>query len=194
MNLILASSSPRRRELLHTAGVSCRIVPSNVEEVRSPDESIEDYVKRLASEKATEVSANHPEAWVVGADTVVVLDGKLLEKPADRDDAFEMLQTLSGHVHTVYTAVALLRGKPQHSEVTVTTSRVRMLQLDREDILWYVASGEPMDKAGAYAVQGIGAWFIEAIDGSYTNVVGLPLSTLFNMMRRAGIDPLRPEL
>lgn len=194
MNLILASSSPRRRELLHTAGMAIKIVPSNVAEVRAPDEAIEDYVQRLAREKAAEVSANHPESWVVGADTVVCLEGELLEKPTDRDHAIAMLQALSGHVHTVYTGVALLRGKPQHAETTVTTSRVRMLHLDREDILWYVASGEPMDKAGAYAVQGIGAWFIEAIDGSYTNVVGLPLSTLFNMMRRAGIDPLRPEL
>lgn len=194
MNLVLASSSPRRRELLHTAGLSFAIIPSSVEEVRRENEGVDDYVGRLALEKAVEVSGNHPESWVVGADTVVCLDDKVLEKPKDRDDAIGMLQSISGRVHTVYTGVALVRGKPQHAETTVTTSRVRMLHLDRDDVLWYVASGEPMDKAGAYAVQGIGGWFIETIEGSYTNVVGLPLSTLFNMMRRAGIDPLRPEV
>ena len=191
MKLVLASGSPRRQELLAASGLTFEVEVSSIEEVRGAVESTEDYVRRLASQKAEHVSTRSPDSWVIGADTVVWIDGAILEKPRDTREAVSMLQRLTGNEHIVYTGVALRQASSAYLDVTLTTSKVRMLPLSLSDIEWYVATGEPLDKAGSYAVQGIGGWFIESIEGSYTNVVGLPLHALFMMMRRAGLDPLR---
>jgi len=187
---ILASASPRRRELLASIGIEFTVIPSHVPEVRSDDESPEEYVARLSRDKAAEVAREHPSDWIIAADTTVLYGDELLEKPVDADDARRMLAVIAGQTHIVYTGVTLLNVALGHHETRVTTSEVRMLQLSESDIAWYVNTGEPMDKAGAYAVQGIGSMFIDSIHGSFTNVVGLPLATLFRMLRKAGIDPL----
>jgi len=192
--MVLASSSPRRLELLTGIGFDLDVVPSHVPEVRGPGEPPEDYVLRLASEKGTEVGRKRPGAWIISADTVVVLGDHLLEKPADEEEAFSMLRLIAGNTHIVYTGVALQQfggdGELLAGSREVARSSVTMIPLDDDDIRNYVATGEPMDKAGAYAVQGIGAMLIDSIAGSYSNVVGLPLATLFRMLRQVGIDPL----
>ncbi len=191
MKLILASSSPRRRELLASIGIEFEVIPSNVPEQHRAGEAPEEYVARLSRDKAQAIAERHPSAWIVAADTTVLLGDQLLEKPADRADAARMLASIAGRTHVVYTGVTLQNGQDEHRDTRVAESEVRMLPLTAQDIEWYVGTGEPLDKAGAYAVQGIGAMFIDSIHGSYTNVVGLPLALLFQMLRKAGIDPLR---
>jgi septum formation protein len=190
MRFILASSSPRRRELLASIGVEFDVVPSHVPEERRAGEAPEEYVARLAREKAEAIAKQHPSRWVIAADTTVLLGDQLLEKPVDASHAKRMLATIAGRTHTVYTGVTLQNVERQYSDTRVAESEVRMLPLSQSDIEWYVKTGEPLDKAGAYAAQGVGAIFIDSIHGSYTNVVGLPLALLFQMMRKAGIDPL----
>jgi septum formation protein len=190
MKFILASASPRRRELLASIGLEFDVMPSNVPEVRGSDEAPEEYVARLSRDKARALADAHPERWIIAADTTVLLGEELLEKPVDFDDAVRMLTALSGKTHLVYTGVTLQNVERSYRDTRVAESEVRILPLDRQDIEWYVRTGEPMDKAGAYAVHGIASMFIDAIHGSYTNVVGLPLATLFQMLRRAGLDPL----
>lgn len=189
-NVILASASPRRRELLTSIGLPFEVMPSNVPEVHERGEAPEMYVSRLSRSKAAAIAAQHRDRWVIAADTIVMLGETLLEKPADERDAARMLALIAGRTHIVYTGVTLQHLASDFCDTRVAESEVRMLPLGEEDIHWYVATGEPLDKAGAYAVQGIGAMFIDSIHGSYTNVVGLPLATLFQMLRRAGIDPL----
>lgn len=189
MRIILASQSPRRRELLASIGLAFEVKPSHVPEIHQPGESPEEYVARLSRDKAAAVAANDPNAWVIAADTTVLLGDDLLEKPDDADDAERMLGLIAGKTHTVYTGVTLQNVVHGWRETRVAESEVRMLPLDARDIAWYVSTGEPLDKAGAYAAQGIGGLFIDSIHGSYTNVVGLPLALLFQMLRRAGIDP-----
>ena len=191
MRFILASSSPRRRELLASIGVDFDVLPSHVPEEHQPGEAPEEYVARLSRDKAAAIAAQHPSRWIIAADTTVLLGDQLLEKPVDQSDAVRMLSLIAGRTHTVYTGVTLQNAGRAYHETRVAESEVRMLALPREDIEWYVRTGEPMDKAGAYAVQGIGGMFIDSIHGSYTNVVGLPLAMLFQMLRKAGIDPLR---
>lgn len=195
MKFILASASPRRRELLASIGLDFEVKPSHVPEVHQEGEAPEEYVARLSRDKAHALATAHPSEWVIAADTTVLLGDELLEKPADPDDAARMLGTIAGKTHVVYTGVTLENVDRDYRDTRVAESEVRMLPLSAEEIAWYVTTGEPLDKAGAYAVQGIGAMFIDSIHGSYTNVVGLPLATLFQMLRRAGIDPLanRPE-
>jgi nucleoside triphosphate pyrophosphatase len=190
VSLILASSSPRRRELLQSLGLDFQVVPSNIPEVLRPGESPTDYVQRLAIEKGDDVAARHPEAWIIAADTTVVQGDQILEKPRDRADAIAILSTIVGRDHVVYTGLTLRRKSSNYRDTRVATTKVRMAKLSRYEIEWYVDTGEPMDKAGAYAVQGIGALFVESVDGNYTNVVGLPVPMLFDMMRRAGISPI----
>lgn len=190
MRFVLASSSPRRRELLASIGFDFDVMPSHVPEVRAEGESAQEYVGRLSREKAEAIATAERSRWVIAADTTVQLDGELLEKPLDDADAARMLSTIAGKSHTVYTGLTLRNVDRGWRETAVIESEVRMLPLDREQIEWYVRTGEPLDKAGAYAVQGIGAMFIDSIHGSYTNVVGLPLATLFQMLVNAGIDPL----
>jgi len=195
VKFILASASPRRRELLASIGLDFEVKPSHVPEVHQEGEAPEEYVARLSRDKAHALATEHPSEWIIAADTTVLLGDELLEKPADRDDAARMLGTIAGKTHVVYTGVTLQNVDRDYRDTRVAESEVRMLPLSAEEIAWYVTTGEPLDKAGAYAVQGIGAMFIDSIHGSYTNVVGLPLATLFQMLRRAGIDPLanRPE-
>jgi septum formation protein len=187
---ILASASPRRRELLASIGLTFDVIPSHIPEVRGEGESPEEYVARLSREKAEAIASGHPSDWVIAADTTVLLGEELLEKPLDDADARRMLATIAGRTHIVYTGVTLQNLSHAWRETRIAESEVRMLPLSSEDIAWYVKTGEPLDKAGAYAVQGIGAMFIDSIHGSYTNVVGLPLATLFQMLRKAGLDPL----
>ena len=191
MTFILASASPRRRELLTSIGLAFDVIPSHVPEVHQEGEAPEEYVARLSRDKAHALATQFPSRWVIAADTTVLLGDQLLEKPNDAADAARMLATIAGKTHIVYTGVTLEHADREYRDTRVAESEVRMLPLTPQDIEWYVATGEPLDKAGAYAVQGIGAMFIDSIHGSYTNVVGLPLATLFQMMRKAGIDPLR---
>jgi septum formation protein len=190
MKFILASASPRRRELLGSIGLDFEVIPSHVPEVRASGEAPEEYVARLSRDKAAAIAQEHPSRWVIAADTTVLLGEQLLEKPLDAADAMRMLGTIAGKTHIVYTGVTLQNLSAGYRDTRVAESEVRMLPLADRDVQWYVATGEPLDKAGAYAVQGIGSMFIDSIHGSYTNVVGLPLATLFQMLRKAGIDPL----
>lgn len=185
MKLVLASSSPRRRELLHAIGLDFDVVVSHVEENPAPGERVEDYVQRLSREKAVEVAKRHPEQWVIAADTVVYLDGEILEKPRDEAHAIAMLERIAGREHVVYSGVTLHCVARNFSETELCASRVTMAAMTTEEIEAYVATGEPLDKAGAYAIQGIGALLVAEVDGNYTNVVGLPLPTLYRMLKNA---------
>jgi septum formation protein len=197
--LVLASASPRRRELLGSLGLELDVRPVDLDETPLPGEPARDYVLRLAREKAA--AEAHPGELVLAADTVVVLGGdgadgdggELLGKPADAADARHMLGRIAGRSHTVFTGVALLQpgaagdgGALRASAADV--SRVRIVALSRQEIAWYVDTGEPMDKAGSYGIQGLGAMFVEAVEGNYTNVVGLPLPTVYRLMAEIGHD------
>jgi septum formation protein len=174
--LILASQSPRRRALLEMAGLPHTVRARPVEEVRRPGEPPDDYVRRLAREKAA-ASWERDGDIVLGADTVVVLDEDVLEKPAGADDARRMLRALSGRGHIVITGVSL---RHSYGEIVDTSStRVQFAELDNREIDDYVASGEPMDKAGAYAIQGLASKFVQRIEGCYFNVMGLPVSLVY---------------
>lgn len=194
VKFILASASPRRRELLISIGLEFDVLPSHVPEVHREGEAPEEYVARLSRDKAHALASEHPNRWVIAADTTVLLNDQLLEKPVDAADAARMLGTIAGKTHIVYTGVTLENVSLDYRETRVAESEVRMLPLSPSEIEWYVRTGEPLDKAGAYAVQGVGAMFIDSIHGSYTNVVGLPLATLFQMLRKAGIDPLSADV
>jgi septum formation protein len=182
--LVLASSSPRRAELLTAAGISFEAVDANVDETPLDHEAPQAHVRRLAEAKARAVAALHRDAMVLGADTVVVVDGRMLGKPRSPGEAAEMLRALSGREHLVLTGVAVLVGGVPRVEVE--TTRVRFGPLTAADVAWYVASGEPMDKAGAYAVQGLASRFVESITGSYSNVVGLPVALVWRLVKSAG--------
>ena len=170
---ILASASPRRAKLLTRAGYEFDIAPANVDERRRPDEPPADYVVRLAVDKASADADRNTHRPVIGADTVVLIDGTMLGKPQDPAEAADMLRQLSGRTHEVLTGVAVRRGGLCVSGVE--TTRVTFAELGDDVIAWYVATGEPLDKAGAYGVQEIGSRFVTRIEGSYTNVVGLPV-------------------
>ena len=178
--LTLASASPRRRQLLEMLGIPIVVRPSHIPEVHGYDESAEAYVARLAREKVRSV----PGDWVLGADTTVVLDHKLLEKPVDAEDAVRMLSLLQGRTHEVITAVALLADGNLHERVD--TTRVSFRPLDEALLRAYVATGEPMDKAGAYGIQGYGAALIDRIEGDFFGVMGLPIRLVLEMLDAAG--------
>ena len=182
MSLILASASPRRAELLRHAGIGFRVEPACVPEQPAPGEPPLAYAQRLARDKARSVFALHPDSVVLGADTVVVADKHLLEKPLDADDAARMLQLLSGRSHQVITGVCLLAPGFEHTEAEIT--EVRFSRLSHTEIADYIATHEPMDKAGAYAIQGIASRWVERIDGCYFNVVGLPVPRVYRMLRK----------
>lgn len=172
-------------------GLQFDVLPSHVPEVRAAHEPAPEYVARLSRDKAAAIAPARPDDWVIAADTTVLMGDELLEKPVDDDDARRMLSRIGGNTHLVYTGVTLQNVSRGYGETRVTESEVTMLPLSRAEIDWYVATGEPLDKAGAYAVQGIGSMFIESVRGSFTNVVGLPLATLYLMLRQAEIDPFR---
>lgn len=173
--LILASGSPRRRELLETQGLTFEIRKPDVPEVVAPGETPELFARRLAREKARAVWARQPGEVILAADTVVALGARILGKPTDREDAAAILRSLSGLVHEVITGVCVIATPEEEHSFAVRTA-VRFRALAEADIQRYVATGEPMDKAGAYGIQGRGGAFVEAIYGSYSNVVGLPLA------------------
>ena len=183
MPLILASASPRRSELLRNAGIAFTVEPAHVPEQPAPGETPLDYAQRMARTKARTVFARHPESAVLGADTVVVVDQHLLEKPADKRDAARMLALLSGRTHHVITGICLVADGFEQTEAEVT--QVTFSILSDAEIADYVATGEPMDKAGAYAIQGIASRWVEHIEGCYFNVVGLPVPRVYRILRAA---------
>lgn len=185
--LILASASPRRRELLGVIGIPYRVVPSRIEEVPRPGEPPRTFARRAAREKGDEVASRHGDAYVLSADTIVVAGGGILGKPADRDEAMRMLSLLQGRWHVVHTAVCLLRKRTAYVDGLCETTRVRFRPLTKEEISAYLRTGESEDKAGAYAAQGAGNLLIDRISGSFTNVVGLPMTQTLSMLQRAGL-------
>ncbi len=185
--IILASNSPRRLMLLRQIGIEPVVVPSHVPEDVRDGESPEDAALRLAVEKAREVSKQFRDGVVIGADTVVVIDGVQLGKPKGKDDARRMLRLLSGKTHTVVTGLAVIDAGTSEIKSTLVRTRVRFKPLSEEDIEVYIGTGDPMDKAGAYGIQGRAAAFIEGIEGCYSNVVGLPLSELMDILKSLGV-------
>lgn len=196
--LILASASPRRADLLTAAAIPFEVVTTDLDESILAGEQPHAYVERLAAAKARLVAARHPGRLVLGADTTVVLDDRILAKPQDPGDARRMLQALSGRIHTVLTGVCLVvpgalgpapagQGAPEegpaHVRTQVASTEVEFAELSAADVDWYVASGEPMDKAGAYAIQGLGSRFVTRLNGSYSNVVGLPVALVWRMLQ-----------
>jgi septum formation protein len=189
---ILASASPRRRALLRQVGLPFRVTASQVEETNRSGMEPHRHAAYWARVKAQEVSRRHPDDWVLGADTIVVLEGSILGKPAGAADAARMLSLLSGRSHEVITGLCLLRERPPVREQLSVETKVLMKRLTPEEIQGYIATGEPMDKAGAYGIQGIGGSLVERIEGSYSNVVGLPLCEAVELLRRHGVaDPFR---
>jgi septum formation protein len=184
--LILASESPRRYELLKQMGLDFEVVPSRVVENFVQTESPQEHVIRLAEAKAREVASNYPDHWVVAADTIVYINGSILGKPKSREEAVEMLRRLSGQEHWVLTGFSVCHLGKGRSDKEAVQTVVRMKALPSVEMEWYVQTGEPFDKAGGYAIQGIGSFMIQSIQGSYTNVVGLPLCELIQMLNRLG--------
>jgi len=183
--VVLASASPRRRDLLNLVGIAHEVRPANIDETMRPREAPRRHAERLAREKASAVATRDSDLITIGADTVVVINRKVLGKPADADDAARMLRMLSGREHTVITAVAVSRGRKLRSAIEEV--RVKFRQLRDDEIGAYIATGEPMDKAGAYGIQGYGATIVERIEGDYFAVMGLPLVRLVGLMRDVGV-------
>ncbi|MFN5581108.1 Maf family protein [Gemmatimonas sp.] len=184
VRVILASQSPRRRELLNQIGIAHEVRPAHVDETVWPNEAPVPHCERLARAKAHTLAVEHPDALVIGSDTIVVIDGAILGKPADGRDAIRMLQQLSGRTHTVHTAVAVAHAGQTWAAVEAV--QVSFRALTAEQIAAYVATGEPMDKAGAYGIQGAGAVLVDRIDGDYYAVMGLPLARLVRLVEDAG--------
>lgn len=190
--LILASASPRRQQLLRQIGLEFDVVPSEAKEDFIGRESPRDHVLRLAELKARKVGEIYPNRWVIGADTVVSIDGMILGKPQTDREACQMLVTLSGRDHLVVTGVSLRHEAKGKGETIAVETSVRIKALTPEEVKWYIRTGEPFGKAGGYAIQGRGAFMVQRIDGSYTNVVGLPLCELLEILNRLeAVDHLR---
>jgi len=190
--LVLASGSPRRQELLRNAGIAFEVCTANIPEVPLPGELPRAHAERLAREKARAVFLQHSHDLILGADTIVVIENEILGKPRDQQDAARMLQLLSGRTHQVITGVCLLGPdlRPENREpgtgfedIRSELTNVTMAELTAEDIHAYIATGEPMDKAGAYAIQGVASRWISRIDGDYFNVVGLPIAMVYRMLK-----------
>ena len=185
-SFVLASASPRRRELLGALIPDFEIIPSDIDETPLDREAPEGHVLRLSREKALAVSHSHPGKWVLGADTVVVVDGEMLGKPATPEEAKKMLGMLSGREHTVITGFALVKEGQGVVVNDAVQSDVLFKDISEDEMEWYTHTSEPYDKAGGYAVQGKAAFFIKEIHGSYTNVIGLPLCEVVTAMEKAG--------
>jgi septum formation protein len=179
---ILASESPRRSEMLRKMGFDFDIIPSGVEECSVPRETPQAHVIRLAEAKAMDVGKQYPDRWIIAADTVVFINGSILGKPKEEGEALEMLGLLSGKEHFVLTGFSVHHFRKEKAGHQAVQTAVRMKTLLPAEMEWYVHTGEPFDKAGGYAIQGIGSFMIESIQGSYTNVVGLPLCELVQML------------
>jgi septum formation protein len=192
LKLILASASPRRAEILRNAGIRFEICSTDVDESRLDNESPSDYVRRLALAKAVSAAGKNPnlgaDVLIIGADTVVVVDEAILGKPESSDDVKRMLRSISGRVHEVHTGLALLQNSGMQQRVVEEITRVHFAYLSDQEIADYLASGEPFDKAGAYAIQGLGGRYVSRIEGCYFNVMGLPLARLWTLLREFGLD------
>ncbi|MDX1532432.1 MAG: Maf family protein [Rhodothermales bacterium] len=192
--LVLASQSPRRRQLLERLGLTFTVQPSGAEEVLPEGAGPAEAVEVLARQKAEAVAPDHPDALTLGADTLVVLEDDVLGKPADADEAAAMLTRLAGRTHTVYTGIALLHPPSRRSVTAHEATAVTFAPLDAHEVAAYVATGSPMDKAGAYGIQDdLGALFVAGIEGDYYNVVGLPLHRLYRTLRSGFADLLPPR-
>jgi len=185
--LILASSSPRRKHLLEQAGLIFDVVSGNVDEKNMAADSPEDYARLLAEAKADVVARQYPNAHVIGADTIVVIEGMILGKPASKIEARDMLKRLSGRNHAVLTGYAVRCDRSAYHYSETIWTRVRFKSLTNSEIEWYLGTNEPYDKAGSYAIQGQGAFMVKQIVGSYTNVVGLPMSELIECLNRIDV-------
>ncbi len=183
---ILASASPRRQELLRSVGLKFKTIPAHVNEDYCEGESPREHVQRLARDKALAVARKYPESWVLGADTIVVIDGLILGKPKNKTQARQMLERLSGREHNVFTGFTLSHTASRSRKTKVIRSAVQFKQISAEEMEWYISCDEPYDKAGGYAVQGRGAYFIQSIRGSYTNVIGLPLCEVLEELKKMG--------
>ena len=184
---ILASKSPRRSYLLKQAGVEFSVIPSSIDETAVPLSSPETYVRVMAEAKAMDISEKYPDQWVIGADTIVLIGGSILGKPGSESEARAMLKQLSGQTHQVLTGYAFCcKAKERNFSETIKTE-VSFKNLSEEEIEWYIHTGEPFDKAGAYAIQGLGTFIVKSINGSYTNVVGLPVCEVVEFLIKEGI-------
>jgi septum formation protein len=195
MGLILASASPRRQELLRNAGILFTVQAADISEIPIAGESPQACAQRLAAEKARAVFQRNSDKYVLGADTIVVIDGEILGKPRNDEDAERMLRLLSGRIHQVITGVCLLGPRAENSKVTRAFEEVQseqtavfMSEVSDEDIRKYIVTKEPEDKAGAYAIQGMASRWIYRIEGDYSNVVGLPISLVYRMLRARGFS------
>ncbi len=182
--LILASASPRRAEILRTVGWPFEMLAVNIDESRRTGEEAVAYVERVARAKADAAALRAPGSTILGADTVVVIEDEILGKPHDDEDARRMLRLLRDRWHQVLTGVALVNGEAGSAKVAHEVTEVRFAAMSEDEIRWYVATGEPKDKAGAYAIQGLGARFIKEIRGDYFNIVGLPVRLVYELMNR----------
>ncbi|MBU4372724.1 MAG: septum formation inhibitor Maf [Proteobacteria bacterium] len=182
--LILASASPRRIELLKVMGLDFDIMPGNIDETFRPAETPREHVLRLSEEKALSVALSHPDGWILGADTIVVVAGEILGKPRSPEEATKMLEKLSDRAHEVFTGFCIIRQDRRIRIREVVESTVLFRKIAPDEMAWYTATAEPYDKAGAYAVQGMGGCFIREIRGSCTNVVGLPLCEVIDALKR----------
>ncbi len=180
-NLILASQSPRRKELLEKCGYPFEVIVANIDETIDTNKTLEEAIKELAYKKAKKVFDEHNDSIVIGSDTIVTIDNKVLGKPKDEEDAFKMLKMLSGKTHQVITGLAVLTQDKSYLEVSVND--VTFYELSDEEIKKYISSKEPMDKAGSYAIQGIASRYIKNINGDYYAIVGLPVSTLYHILK-----------
>ena len=185
--VVLASSSPRRKELLSQAGIHFTVIVSGCDETPLPQESPQSMVERLALEKAQAVAVHELDSFVIGADTTVFIDDEALGKPGSYDQACQMLGKIQGRTHQVWGGIAIVNRALGVTRSWSHMTKVTMSAMSPEIISWYAASGEPMDKAGAYAIQGLGLQFVESIEGSYSNVVGLNISSVLQTLRDLGV-------
>ena len=190
-SFILASASPRRQDLIRSVGLKFKIIPAHVNEEYLADESPREHVKRLSLSKAMAIAPKNPDAWVLGADTIVVIDGLILGKPKNKKQAREMLEMLSGREHKVFTGFTLACVVAKVCKTKIIESAVQFKKISPAEMEWYVSCDEPYDKAGGYAVQGKGAYFIKSIRGSYTNVIGLPLCEVLEELQNLNALSLR---
>jgi septum formation protein len=190
--LILASKSPRRSELLEQAGLTFSVIPSDFDESAVTMSNPDSYVTTLAESKALDISQKHPAAWIIGADTIVLIDRKILGKPASIKEAHHMLQHLSDRTHQVLTGYCICCKKKNKVFSETLKTDVRFKKLTAAEIKWYIQTGEPFDKAGAYAIQGMGTFLVKSINGSYTNVVGLPVCEVIEYLIKEEVIRLSP--
>lgn len=191
--IILASASPRRMELLKRAGLAFDVIPADIDESALPQEEPSQHVLRLAAGKALRVASDNPDCLVIGADTIVFIDGEILGKPASREDARKMVAKLSGRAHEVYTGFCMTNINRAMHVARVVRTTVIFREIPQDEISWYIATPEPYDKAGAYAAQGISASFVQEIRGSCTNVIGLPLCEVIEQLKKIGAIVFRED-